>query len=114
MLKIIGTNIFLTKGDSASILLTPTNSDGTPYTPQEGDQVKCQVRTFPDGGDLIISKTINVSSSGKFTWAITPANTQNAKPGNYYWDAELHTGNNVFTFIPVSRFRILSEVTTNE
>lgn len=113
MLKIIGTNIFLTKGDSASIELTPIYFDGTPYEPQSGDIVRCQIRVSPDKGTLIGSWIIGKNSEDKFIWNILPEDTSSTDSGDYYWDAQLETGQDVFTFIPVSRFRLLSEVTTN-
>ena len=51
MLKISGTKISLTRGDSAYITLTINDQNGDPYTLEDGDVVKCQVRTEPNDGD---------------------------------------------------------------
>ena len=106
MLKISGTKISLTRGDSAYITLTINDQNGDPYTLEDGDVVKCQVRTEPNDGDLIIDGEIVQDADGQIIWHISPRETKDINVGKYYWDAQLRTSNgDVFTFITSSMFK---------
>lgn len=110
MLKIKGNNISLTRGDSAYITLT-INTENDEYVLNEGDVVRIQVRDAPSIGKLIFEADIDTVND-ELIWRIHPEQTRNLNIQTYYWDAQLQTANgDVFTFIPVSSFRLMDEVT---
>ena len=105
------TNIALTRGDSAYITLVITNGDGSPFELSQGDTVRCQVRSSPTIGELLFEGDVSIDDDGVI-WHISPADTKNLSIGEYYWDAELELSNgDIFSFIPVSIFEVLDEVT---
>lgn len=111
MLKISGTKISLTRGDSAYITLHINMSDGSPYEVQENDIIKCQVRDKVNDGNLIFEGTIE-KINDEIVWHIRPEDTKNEEVTNYVWDAQIELENgDVFTFIPTSAFRLMDEVT---
>lgn len=97
MLAINGTNITLTRGDSAYISVPVLKADGTAYVPQSGDKVALQVRTAPITGigsdpSVIIDGDIDFDQDGVPLWYISPSDsTIPAK--TYSWDVELQMGN---------------------
>ena len=106
MLKISGNKILLTRGDSAYITLT------LDYELQEGDEVRVQVRDFPNTGELLFEGNIEIGIDNEIIWHIYPSQTSNLEVKSYWWDAQLETSNgDVFTFIPASLFKLMDEVT---
>lgn len=116
MIKIKKTSISLTRGDSAYINFTLTNDDGEPITLTGGDHIRCQVRTEPVVGQLLFEGLVNYSTANNtITWHIRPQDTATAEIGTYYWDAQIEYANgDVYTFVDVSEFTLLPEVTLNE
>lgn len=111
MLTIKRTNISLTRGDSAYITLSVTDGSGTPIELNENDTIRVQVREEPNGGTLIFEGNLIFDDDG-ITWYIRPEDTEAREVKVYYWDAQVEFSNgDIFTFIPVSKFTILSEVT---
>lgn len=114
MLKLSGTKISLTKGDSAYITINICKEDGSPYILQEGDEVSIQVRHKPNGGELLFNGVITDVSEDKFVWYIRPEDTNDAEIKVYYWDAQIKTiEGDVYTFIPMTTLRLTDEVTTD-
>lgn len=114
MLRISGTNIMLTRGDSAYITLTIADETGAVYSLAEGDAVKIQVRKAPNYGELLFDGTIEYGPDGEVVWHILPDDTAHTEVTTYYYDAQLCTANgDVFTFIPSAKFKLLDEVTCN-
>ena len=116
MLKIKGSKIALTRGDSAYITLVPIMGDSDEqYELQEGDSVHAQIRTVPNTGDLLVEGNILLQEDGTIIWYLRPSDTRNLDIGDYYWDAQLELSNgDIFTFIPSSLFKITDEVTMYE
>lgn len=107
MLKIIGTEIHLTKGDSAYLNVGISNTVGYPYKIKAGDELVMTVRSNLDNS-LIFQKRIPADSA----LMIEPKDTMNAIAGRYKYDIELNTeAGEVFTIIPKSTFFIEEEVT---
>lgn len=116
MLKIKGSKIWLTRGDSAYITLQPTIDDSEEiYQLQEGDRIHAQIRTVPNTGQLLAEGEILYSDNGAVIWYLRPSDTKDLEIGTYYWDAELDLSNgDIFTFITSSPFNITDEVTIHE
>lgn len=114
MLKINNTNIELTRADSAYITISITDERGAPIQLTSQDVVRCQVREEADGGTLLFDGEIT-RTGDTILWHIRPEDTEGVEAADYVWDAQVEFANgDVFTFIPLSRFRVLSEVTEVE
>lgn len=114
MLTIQKTNIRLTRGDTAYITIQLFNDKAQPYTIEEGDVVRCQIRTKPNTGKLITSGQIIYGETG-VVWHLKPEDTAGLQVTTYYWDGQLERANgDIFTFVPCSEFAIMKEVTYDE
>ena len=79
-----------------------------------GDKVRCQVRNEPDSGTLLVEGRI-LKQGEDYLWYIKPEDTVDLDVGDYYWDAQVEFSNgDIFSFIPVSKFKLISEVTMEE
>ena len=116
MITIDETNISITRGDSAYIQFNINDMSGNPITLQSTDIVRSQVRKKPNDGELIFDgEIIRNDDEGTIIWHIKPENTKDEDVGNYYWDAQVEFPNgDIFTFIPVSKFRLMPEVTLDK
>ena len=113
MLKISGTNISLTRGDSAYLEFAITDTEGESYILKDGDKVRVQVRESPNGGELLFDGDISIEDN-LVEWYIRPSDTESLAVGKYYWDAQLETAKgDIYTFITKSTFKLTDEVTEN-
>lgn len=107
MFKIMGTKIFLTRGDTAFIYLAIKNSDGTDYTMQPGDQLLLTAKKTTNDKEVLFQRAL---VNGVIE--IQPADTENLPYGDYVYDCQLRTYDGITqTLITPSLFRILEEVT---
>ena len=107
--------IELTRGDSAVIELSLDAyfDDGRKhcYRPQIGDEIILTVRATRDCSDKILFQK---SLREKSYFLIDPKDTRHLETGNYYYDIQLTTADkDVFTVVPLSKFKILREVCDN-
>lgn len=109
--------IKITRGDSAYLTINVADGSGNPYILDNGDKVRVQVRSVYNDDEnrgLLFDGDVTDNGDGTVTWHIKPSDTSTANPANdYYYDVELDSGEDVFTFIS-SRFIILNEVTLPE
>lgn len=107
------TNIELTHGDSAYITFAVTDDLGNKITLGEHDVVRCQVRRQPNGGELLIDSELTEDEHDGIVWHIRPEDTEDLPVGEYYYDAqvEFKDSGDIFSFIPVSKFILIDEVT---
>lgn len=93
MLKIDGTTIRLTRGDSAWISIPIQTEAGEAYTIAAGDTLALHVRSEPVTGRgtdpiLYFTGVFAADDDGVPLWHIMPA--QSAIPvGSYVWDAQI-------------------------
>lgn len=114
MIKINKTEISITRGDSAYINFDLRNNRGDAVQLLSSDVVRCQVRDDVDG-NLIFEGRVTKDSNGTITWCIKPEDTADCSIGTYYWDAQVEFGNgDIFTFVNVSKFNVLPEITMDE
>ena len=105
MLKIKGTEITLTRGDTARISLAVTR-DGRPYD-FSADTVVLTVKRSPGTPDILVQRQ---AVDGVIY--IAPSDTDALEPGTYVYDVQLTTaGGDVCTVVPPSRFILGPEVT---
>jgi hypothetical protein len=106
MLKISGSNIELTRGDTARINLSITDADGQPYD-YSADTVLFTVKDSTVSSAAILQKT----ATGGVIY-IAPADTEKMPYGDYVYDVELTMqSGDVCTVITPSRFTLTPEVT---
>lgn len=107
-MKINGTNIYMTRGDSESIGVTITGCELKP-----GDVLEFTVRRFI-GSDIVLYKKVTDFTDGKAIIAIMPEDTERLKFGKYVYDIQLTVSGAVKTVIKPSTFMIGTEVTYSE
>lgn len=117
MIKIDKTNISITRGDSAYIQFNLKDASGNRVVLTNMDVVRCQVRDDKIDGELVFEGTIEREYvNNTITWHIRPEDTAELDFSDdettYYWDAQVEFRNgDVFTFVDVSKFNILPEIT---
>lgn len=108
--------IALTRGDSASIVFSAVDEEGTAYTPQVGDVLKFAVATNVGITPLlVITNTMDQSAEEFWQIDIDSEDTQELDFQDYVWDLQIESGDSVDTIIgrtddvsPV--FRVWGEV----
>lgn len=105
ILKVINTNLRMTRGDSESFSITFHG-----YTPQPGDLVEFTVRRFISS-DVILYKKVTKFEGNKAIIKIMPEDTEKLSFGDYVYDIQLTFSGAVKTIIKPSKFTIESEVT---
>ena len=114
MLYINGTDIRLTRGDTARFEVDIINQvDGKPYTLQEGDVLTLTVRLTPSTAEISAQR---VAEPGTTSIYIRPEDTANLGVGQYVYDIQLTTAaGDIYTVIGPPQggcnFVLLPEVT---
>lgn len=108
MLKIKGSKIMLTRGDTAQILITLKDSNGDNYVPQEGDVIRFAAKkNYSDETPVI---EINVPVDTLYL-VINPEDTKSLPFGEYKYDIQITRADGVIdTFIDRAEFWITEEV----
>lgn len=97
MYSINGNNITLTKGDTLRLTVGITNSDGTAYTPAEGDVIRFAAKRNYNDGTVVIRKTI---PNDTLLLHLAPSDTKTLPVREYVYDIQLTYANgDVDTFI---------------
>lgn len=104
MFKITGTNISMTRGDSASFDITVQNADGTPYTLHTGDTVTLTVKKTVNDSEVLLQKQgVNIT--------LENSDTKNLEYGSYVYDVQVDLADgSKHTIIEPSVFEIRAEV----
>lgn len=107
MLEIRGTTIILTRGDSASIKLNPTE-DST-YEPAEGDTIRFAMSKQYGATTPLVLINIPIDT---MVLEFRPEHTKDLAFGSYKYDLELRSadGNLVNTFVDKAEFIVDKEV----
>lgn len=109
MLHIKGTEIQLTRGDTAYLnVIVTKSSDSREYTMQSGDTLTLTVKKTVNDTEFLLQKVVQ----GSNIIHILPEDTNGLEYGPYKYDVQLNTSDgDVFTVIEPSVFKILTEVT---
>lgn len=116
--------ICLTRGDTANIVFSAVDEEGTTYTPLEHDILRFAVAKKV-GAEYLFQKETVMSNNATDFWTITidPADTNPLKFGDYVFDVQLtryNSGNQeVDTIIGTTDeiqpiFRVWGEVATED
>lgn len=108
MLKIDGTTIILTRGDSLVVKLDIYDSEGNTYTPASGDTIRFAMKKSYSDSECLITKVI---PNDTMMLSLAPSDTKDLTFGSYVYDIELtYESGAVDTFIDKATFRISEEV----
>lgn len=109
--------IELTRSDSASIVFSAVDGEGTTYEPTEGDVLTFAVSKKLGADPLFsVSNTYDGTDTETFwTVEIQPEHTSEQKFGDYVWDLQLKTTTGTMTIIGKTdnlspKFRVWGEV----
>lgn len=107
--------ISIVRGDTMKMTLTDIKlSDGTDYVLSDTDIVYLDVKKYATDKTAIISKSATKADyiDGGLPFVFLPADTVDLPIGEYYFDVRLFVdGDNIYTIIPMSKFRIVQNVT---
>lgn len=104
-MKVNGTNLSMTRGDSESISVTISG-----YDIQPGDFLEMTVRQRT-ASPVVLYKKVTEFSENKALISITPEETSDLSVGNYVYDLQLTFGGTVKTIVKPSKFELEEEVT---
>ena len=107
--------ITIVRGDTLKLTLTDIRlSDGTDYVLNDTDVVYLDVKKYAADETAVISISAVKADyvDGGLPFAFLPADTVNLPIGEYYFDVRLFVDDdNIYTIIPMSKFRIVQNVT---
>jgi len=107
MLRVSGSDIEVTRGDTAEFLLDVFLEDGTQYQRESGDQLVFSVKKSKNSENTLIQKEIP-----EFTLRIEGSDTSPLSYGLYWYDVQLTLASgDVYTVIGPARFILSEEVT---
>lgn len=109
MVKISGTTIKMTRGDTLRAELTLKDEEGNIYTPIQGDAIRFAMKKDYNDATLIISKAIPIDT---MELVLNPGDTKNLpQPSTYVYDIQLTYANgDVDTFIDKAKLMLTEEV----
>jgi hypothetical protein len=113
-MKVNGTDIFMTRGDTERIEVSLFDKEADVQRDFiAGDKVYFTVKTSTQTKDKIIQKEITDFTDGKAIVLLESSDTQNLKYYDYVYDVQMITdnGSTVTTIIKPSKFVIEEEVT---
>lgn len=96
--------IHLTRGDSATIVVTAQNDDGSNYEFQKGDTLRLKVMSKKKVEEIVLTKDIIIDSNKEsveieLTSDETRIGDYINKPITYWYEVELNPDNNSTTII---------------
>ena len=107
--------ITIVRGDTLKLTLTDIRlSDGTDYVLTDTDVVYLDVKKYAADETAVISISAVKADyvDGGLPFVFLPADTVNLPIGEYYFDVRLFVDDdNIYTIIPMSKFRIVQNVT---
>lgn len=121
MLRTIGRNIYLTRGDTAflsvELFYYDSNCEKKKFELLDGDEIYLTVKSSFNVEEFLFQKKITykeVNDAGEVLIKILPSDTNNLQFKKYVYDVEIKTfDGNIYTIIPPSIFEIMPEVTTH-
>lgn len=107
--------ISIVRGDTLKLTLTDIKlSDGTEYVLSDTDAVYLDVKKYATDKTPVIRKSATKEDyiDGGLPFVFRPADTVNLPISDYYFDVRLFVDDdNIYTIIPISKFRIMQNVT---
>lgn len=107
--------IALVRGDTLKLTLTDIRlSDGTEYVLSDTDIVYLDVKKYATDKTAVFRKSVTAAEyvDGALPITISPEDTAELSCGDYCYDVRLYMDDdNIYTIIPMSKFRIVQNVT---
>ena len=107
--------IALVRGDTLKLILTDIRlSDGTEYVLSDTDAVYLDVKKYATDKTAVFRKSVTAAEyvDGALPITILPEDTVDLPCGDYYFDVRLFMDDeNIYTIIPMSKFKIVRNVT---
>lgn len=109
MIKISGTTITMTRGDTLRAHLDLVDEEGNPYNPVPGDKIRFAMKHVYDEANPIINREIPIDT---LELVIFPEDTKDLpQPSSYVYDIEITYANgDVDTFIDRAKLKLTEEV----
>lgn len=108
MVRVQGTTIEMTRGDTLRVYLTLKDCNGDDYTPDPGDSIRFAMKKRYNDASPIIMKNIPTDT---LVLELEPAETKTLQFAEYVYDIEMTYANgDVDTFIDRAKFKITEEV----
>jgi len=107
--KVSGTTIVATRGDTIKLHVELKDSEGNEYIPQEGDTIRFAMKNDYDDDNPILIKNIPIDTQ---ILRIDPEDTKSLpQPSQYVYDMQITFANgDVDTFIDKAKFKLTEEV----
>lgn len=107
--KVSGTTITATRGDTVKIQLELIDSEGAVYTPVESDVIRFAMKEDYDDAEPLILKVI---PNDTLILKLEPEDTKSLpQPSSYVYDLQITYANgDVDTFIDKAKFKLTEEV----
>lgn len=107
--KINGTSITMTRGDTLKVIISIETEDGSVYDPVEGDSIRFALKTNYRQEEPLILKDIPLDT---MLLHLTPEDTKSlAMPKTYVYDIQItHPNGDVDTFIDKAQLTLTEEV----
>lgn len=109
MIRISGTTITMTRGDTLRVILELKDEEGNTYVPLENDRIRFAMKkNYDDDAPLIVKEIPNDT----LELVLNPDDTKNlAQPASYVYDIEITYANgDVDTFIDKAKLKLTEEV----
>ena len=111
-MKVTGTNVSMTRGDSESITVTMKNTEGELVPFEDGDLLYFTIKENINTESKILQKAITIFRDGSALIGILPEDTKSLRCKEYVYDIQLNRiDGTVSTIIKPSKFVIEGEVT---
>ena len=108
-------DISMVRGDTLALSISGIkNTDGTEYTLKSTDVVYLDVKKYATDKTAVFRKSVTAAEyvDGALPITILPEDTVDLPCGDYYFDVRLFMDDdNIYTIIPMSKFRIVQNVT---
>ena len=104
MVRINGTRITMTRGDTLQAEVAIYQPNGNPYVPDAGDSIRFSMKERGGCGTVILTKEIPI---GTLMLTLNPEDTEGLPYGEYGYDIEITMASGVVdTFIPEATIEI--------
>lgn len=108
MVRVQGTTIEMTRGDTLRVYLTLKDCNGDEYVPEAGDSIRFAMKKRYNDATPLILKQIPTDT---LVLELAPADTKPLSYAEYVYDIEMTYANgDVDTFIDRAKFKITEEV----
>ena len=108
----MGEEMSVVRGTTNSFSVTVTDDEGNEYTPEVDQVLVFGLKRNKLDENRVLVKKITRRTSGEHYLEISPEDTKDLEPGNYYYDIGMQQGKSVFyNIVEASVFEIRPNVT---